>query len=120
MAGARALQRYVDDGSAGVAAARLLVLLYERLDRDLEVAAEAVVEGRIPEAHEALVHAQAIVFELDIALDVEVWDGAHALRRIYRWLDSELIIANMHKDVVRIRGCRSVVGPLLEAWTSAQ
>ena len=70
-------------------------------------------------AHEVLVHAQEIVFELLSALDVDAWEGAAALSDLYTWLLRQLVQANTQQDAARVRHCRSLVEPLAEAWHQA-
>ena len=98
---------------------RLITMLYDRLCRDL-VGAEAAIERRDRGvAHEVLVHAQEIVFELLSALDVDAWDGAPALADLYTWLLKQLVEANTTQDAAKVRHCRSLVEPLAQAWHQA-
>lgn len=97
--------------------ARMLVLLYERLDRDLDQAESALTDGDRYMAHRALLHAQEIVAELDGALDADVWEDAPRLSELYRFLTGRLIAANVGQDVAAVRDCRAVVTPLLETWS---
>lgn len=112
-------RRYVEDGMATIPKPQLLLRLYERLLLDLERAEAAVDERRIEDGHNALVHAQDIVHELNLALDVEVWEGARALRSIYQHLTELLIEANTSKSVAPIRAGTALVVPLRDAWSEA-
>jgi flagellar protein FliS len=116
---ANARNRFVTDGISVVPGGRLLILLYERLVRDLDEATAAISAGSVPDAHEALVHAQAIVDELRYALDPSAWDGAAGLADLYGWLSAQLLTANLRKDAEAVAACRRVVLPLLETWTEA-
>lgn len=99
--------------------ARILVLLYERLQRDLADAEEATVAGDRFRGHRALLHAQEIVTELDAALDATAWSDAAQMSSIYRFLTGRLIAANVNQDLAAIRDCRAVVDPLVETWREA-
>ena len=81
---------------------RLITMLYDRLCRDL-VSAEAAIERQDRTvAHEVLVHAQEIVFELLSALDVDAWEGAPALANLYTWLLRQLVEAGQqYLDALR-------------------
>jgi flagellar protein FliS len=114
-----ARRRFVTDGISVVPGGRLLIMLYERLMRDLDDASAAIASGSVPAAHEALTHGQAIVDELRYALDPAVWDGAHQLGEIYGWLSAQLLDANLRKDAEAVAACRPVVLSLLETWTEA-
>lgn len=111
--------RYAADSLATASPARLLVMLYDRLVRDLVTAEEAVRTGDLATASENLLHAQAIVLELRTNLDLDVWDGARALADVYTYLHGELVTANVRKDADLTARCRRLVEPLREAWRDA-
>jgi len=115
IAGARA--RYQQDGKVIASPARILVLLYARLLRDLDEAEQALLAG--DNAHRPLMHAQEIVDALDLALDRDQWSGAEGLGAIYDHLTGELVGANVDRDVDAVRRCRRIVEPLHEAWDTA-
>ena len=71
--------------------ARLLVMLCERLVLDVTRGRNAQADGDYAEAHRQLLHAQEIVLELRMSLDVKVWDGGPALASIYDFLHAELV-----------------------------
>lgn len=116
---ARLAQRYHSDGMSVTPGPQLVVKLYERLLLDLRRAVTAVDEGSIEASHEQLVHAQDIVFELNLALDVDAWDGGPGLRAIYEHLSAKLVEANVQKSAVLVGECIEVVEPLVEAWQEA-
>jgi flagellar protein FliS len=98
---------------------RLITMLYDRLTRDL-VGAEAALErvDRVA-AHDLLVHAQEIVFELLSSLEVDAWDGARQLATLYTWMLRQLVEANTEQDAAKVHHVRSLVEPLGEAWHAA-
>ncbi|MDQ2677248.1 MAG: flagellar export chaperone FliS [Actinomycetota bacterium] len=102
---------------AVVSPVRLLVMLYDRLIRDLDDAADSIRTGDRPSASFALVHAQEIVTELETALDPDAWDAAAELSSIYVYLQARLVRANLHQDLQAIHDCRVATDPLREAWT---
>ena len=116
---ARLAQRYHQDGMSVTPGPQLVVKLYERLLLDLHRGAQAIGSGSIEAAHEQLVHAQDIVFELNMALDVDAWDGGPPLRSIYDHLSDKLIDANVQKSEALVIECIDVVAPLVEAWQEA-
>lgn len=116
---ARLAQRYHQDGMSVTPGPQLVVKLYERLLLDLRRGAQAIVDDSVEAAHEQLVHAQDIVFELNMALDVDAWDGGPALRSIYEHLSEKLIEANVKKSAPLVNECVDVVDPLVEAWQEA-
>lgn len=111
--------RYAADSVGTASPARLLTMLYDRLVRDLNVAAAAIVTGDGQAAHNELVHAQAIVEELTTSLDVAAWDGGPGLAALYGYLHAELVAANVAKDARRVAACIDLVEPLRDAWHEA-
>lgn len=115
----RAAARFSEDGAGSLSQERLLVMLYERLQRDLHTAADAIRAKDRETAHRTLLHAQEIVSELDGALNHEVWDGAGRLSDVYRYLMDRLIVANVTQDAPAVEECLRVVDPLVATWNEA-
>ena len=114
-----ARSRYAADTVSTASPARLLIMLYDRLVRDLVTAESAASTGDLTTMSSQLVHAQDIILELRTSLDLAVWDGAQGLSDLYTYLHGELVTANVRKDAARIASCRSLVEPLRDAWRSA-
>jgi flagellar protein FliS len=114
-----ARSRYAADTVSTASPARLLIMLYDRLVRDLVTAETAAATGDVTTMSSQLVHAQDIVLELRTSLDLTVWDGAQGLSDLYTFLYGELVTANVKKDAARIATCRGLVEPLRDAWRTA-
>lgn len=99
--------------------AQLLVMLCERLVVDVERAADALRRGEPSEAHAPLLHAQDIVLELNSSLKTDAWDGAAGLASLYDYLYSQLIKANVSKDLATAEDCLALVGTLRDTWREA-
>lgn len=115
----RDVARFADDHLHTATESRLLVMLYERLSIDLARAESALLREDIETSHACLVHAQAIVFELRSALDVDAWEGGPNMAAIYAWLHGELVAANVTKDGSRVSDSRKIVDTLRDAWREA-
>lgn len=98
---------------------RLLVMLYDRLVLDIQRAVDAQHAEDFATAAQQLMHAQEIVLELNSSLRHDVWDGADRLASVYTWLHSELVRANIERDVKITEDCLATVTPLAEAWREA-
>lgn len=98
---------------------RLLVMLYDRLVLDLQRASEAQRAGDHPAASRQLIHAQEIVLELNSSLRLDVWDGANQLASIYGFLHTELVRANVERNVEITESCLGIITPLADAWRQA-
>jgi flagellar protein FliS len=99
--------------------AQLLVMLCERLVVDVERAADALRRGEPSEAHSPLLHAQEIVLELNSSLKADAWAGAAGLASLYGYLHSELVRANMAKDLKAAEDCLGLVIVLRDTWRDA-
>lgn len=99
--------------------AQLLVMLCERLNLDVERAAEALRAGRPADAHAPLLHAQDIVLELNSSLKVDAWDGARSLASLYDFLHGQLVKANVRKDLAITESCLTIVAELRDTWRTA-
>ena len=112
-------ERYLADSIATASPARLLVMLFDRLVLDLSRGEQALLDGNRPEARENLLHAQDIIMELRVTLKPDVWEGAADLDRLYAFVTTELINANVHGDAVKVRQCRDLMEPLRDTWREA-
>jgi flagellar secretion chaperone FliS len=110
---------YMGASVATASPARLLVMLCDRLVLDVRRALDAQLEGRPAEANQQLLHAQEIVLELRSSLREDAFDGASQLGRIYDFLLSELVRANMRKDGEDTRRCLHLTEQLCETWREA-
>ncbi len=110
---------YAREAVTTASPARLLVMLYDRLVRDLVTAQAALAERDLAKASSELLHAQEIVLELRTSLDLTAWEGAAGLADLYTFLHQELVAANVGKDAERVATCREIVEPLREAWQAA-
>ncbi|GAB3216267.1 hypothetical protein GCM10027586_07720 [Kineococcus gypseus] len=112
--------RYLSDSLATASPAALLVMLYDRLVLDLQRAEDAQRVGDRETAHTNLIHAQDIVRELQVGLDVTKWDGGPGLMALYTWMVQELVAANLTGDAERTAAVRvDTAEPLAEAWRQA-
>lgn len=99
--------------------AQLLVMLCERLNLDVERAAEALRTGQPANAHAPLLHAQEIVLELNASLKVDDWSGGPGLAAIYDFLHAQLVKANVAKDLKTTESCLALVVQLRDTWRAA-
>jgi flagellar secretion chaperone FliS len=111
--------RYLADSINTASPGKLLVMLYDRLVRDLVQGEEALRAGDRELAGERITHAQEIILELRTTLDLDAWEGAAGLANVYGWLLTELIGANIARDAGRVAACRALVEPLRDAWREA-
>ena len=99
--------------------AQLLVMLYDRLLLDLHRAHRAQTASEWESASGELLHAQAIIAELQSSLDVEAWEGGPGLMALYVYLGQALVNANIHRDQAITAECIALLEPLRVAWFDA-
>jgi len=110
--------RYVGDAVQTTSPVRLLTMLYDRLVQDLATAETSLSTDPFG-ARRCLDHSLDILSELRASLDVAAWEGGPGLARLYAYLISEVIGANVAGDAARVAACRRIVEPLRDAWHEA-
>lgn len=108
--------RYAREAVTTASPAKLVTLLYDRLLKDLHDAEAGLGARDIQATHNALTHAQDILWEFHSTLDTSVWKEGENLKRIYEWAIDMLMKANMEKNLQRVVDVREVLEPLAEAW----
>lgn len=98
---------------------KLLTMLYDRLLLDLHRAEAAQTAANWQVASEQLLHAQAIVSELQSSLDLTAWDGAEGLFALYTYVNTALVNANITRDSALTRECIAHMEPLRASWHEA-
>ncbi|MEM7342590.1 MAG: flagellar export chaperone FliS [Actinomycetota bacterium] len=111
--------QYQNDGMAASSPPRLLLAVFDRLQRDLNTAIAAISMGQVEPAHRALVNAQDLVLELRLALEDQTWSGASELQALYDYVIDRLVEANLSKDPRLVQDCLAIVVPLAETWVEA-
>ena len=110
-------QQYQQAAATTAGPAQLVLMLYDGALIRLEVARDAIEEGRKAAAHEALVRVQAIVDELAVSLDFDRGgEVARNLAELYDYCSRQLIEANIHKDAGLVRDVEAVIAGLRDAW----
>ncbi|MEM9563286.1 MAG: flagellar export chaperone FliS [Actinomycetota bacterium] len=111
--------RYQADGMSVSSPQKLLLAVFDRLEKDLADSVGAIEGGDVERSHRSLLHAQDLVHELNLALEPEVWPAAAELRQVYEHLLDLLIDANLTKSIDVVRRCQAIVRPLAETWHEA-
>ncbi len=119
MTAQRPRNTYITDSVQTASPQRLLVMLYDRLILDLDRALLAIDATDRSASHDALVHAQDIIAELQASLNVEVWPAGKHLAAVYDYVTERLVEANIKQDVAIVTECRDLLEPLRSAWREA-
>jgi flagellar protein FliS len=110
---------YMDASVATADPVRLLVMLCDRLVLDVQRGLTAQQAGDRQEAHNQLVHAQAIVLELRSSLRPEAFTGGAELAALYDHLFGQLVTANVQQDREVTQHCLTLVQDVAETWRAA-
>ena len=113
------LDRFATGSLDTVSGPRLIVMCYERVERDLTTALEAIASGDIYEVNHALGHAQDLIAEMAALVDPEAWEHSGSLLALYDYLLRVLAVGNVRKDAALIGEARTIVRDLGEAWSGA-
>lgn len=111
--------RYIADSVATASPTKLLLMLFDRLILDLNRGEQALTASDRPAANTHLKHAQDIVTELHVSLNLDVWDGAAGLAAIYAFVETELVNANVRGDAAKVVAIRELMEPLRDTWREA-
>jgi flagellar protein FliS len=98
---------------------QLLVMLYDRLAADVDIAGRSLEARDYLVTNERLQHAQRIVRMLRHSLEPDGFTGGRDLLALYDFLLSHLVEANLRKDAGLVLECAQIIAPLREAWQRA-
>jgi len=111
--------QFVTGGLATASGPQIIAMAFDRLDRDLAGALDAIEAKDIERAHNMLCHAQDLVTELLMMLDLDAWEHAPALASIYQFTLELLTKANLKKNPVEVSQARQLLKNLGSGFTGA-
>lgn len=112
-------ERFTDGALSTASGPKVIVMAYDRLDRDLGGAIDAIERQDIFRAHELLIHAQDLVHELLCMLDLDAWEHAATLADVYRFVGDLLVQANVRKDLQPALHARRLLAELGDGFRQA-
>lgn len=114
-----AMAAYRDHAARTASNEQVLVMLYDALVTDLDIAAQAIAERDFERCSNSLIHAQDILRVLRGALQADAFEGGRQLLELYLFLERHLVQANVTKDAAAVRAAARIVEPLRAAWHQA-
>ncbi|MCL5974094.1 MAG: flagellar export chaperone FliS [Ferrimicrobium sp.] len=96
-----------------------LVMMVDLLDAALLRAERAYEVHDLYEIHCGLKNAQAIVALLRDSLQLDVWEGANDVHRLYEYSLDRLVRSNLYKERELLAEAEAVLRPLMNAWRQA-
>ena len=112
-------ERYAAGSLQTASPSKIVTMCFDRLDRDVAVALEAIEVSDHYGCNAALGHAQDLVAELAGMLDLEAWEHAGALVAVYDYLLRLLAVANTLKDAALVREAQRIVAELGDGFRRA-
>lgn len=109
---------YVEQTSITATPGELLIMLWNAEIKNIKIAIISIRSNRIPEAHEKIMKAQAIIDELIYSLDTR-YEISNELSKLYSFIKSELIAANLKKDVEKLEEILPLVTEMRDTWQEA-
>ncbi|MCL2541328.1 MAG: flagellar export chaperone FliS [Nocardioidaceae bacterium] len=110
---------YQGNSVATATPGQLLVMLFERLVLDCERGLRALIAEDHQAAHTHLVHAQAIVTELQSSLEVDGMPAGRELLSLYGYLQRRLVHANVAHDPSAGKEALLLSRQLCDTWRTA-
>jgi flagellar protein FliS len=98
---------------------RLILMLYQGAIKALKRASVLMERKDFEGKGNALIKAQDIVMELNLALDMNAGDVSVSLRRLYLYVYRRIVEANMEMDKDAINEVTRILENLYEAWEVA-
>ena len=96
-----------------------LVMVIDQLDASLARAQRGYEQNDLYEIHCSLMNAQAIVALLRDSLQLDTWDAAADIYRLYEFAVDRLVRSNLTKDQTLLEEAQEVLLPLMDAWREA-
>jgi flagellar protein FliS len=113
---ATAQQAYRDSAILTAPPERLVVMLYDGVNRFLIQGATALRSGDMTVTNDRLRRAEAIITELRATLDLSQGQVANNLESIYSFCQRHLLEARLKRDPEKIEHVAKLLRELREAW----
>lgn len=111
-----AYQNYHKQEIEGASKGKIVLLLIEGTIKFLRKASKGVDEKNIQEAHNNIIRAENIIYELMSTLNMDAGEISENLMKLYDFMIWQLIEANKDKDKSKIESVINLMIPLRDAW----
>lgn len=107
---------YLKNEIEGATKGKLVLLLYDGAIKFLRQATVFIEKKDIPGAHENIIKAENIIYELMSTLNMEAGEISENLFKIYDYLIWQLIDANKDKNPEKINSSIQILKNIREGW----
>ncbi|MGB9731086.1 MULTISPECIES: flagellar export chaperone FliS [Calditerrivibrio] len=112
----QAQKTYLKNEIEGATKGKLVLLLYDGAIKFINMAVKAIEEKNIVAAHENIIKAENILYELLSTLNMEAGEIAENLFKLYDFAIWQLVEANKTKDVEKLTPVLGILKTLRDAW----
>jgi flagellar protein FliS len=109
-------KNYIKQEVEGATKGKLVLLLYDGAIKFMRISMKHIDDENIPEAHNNIMKAQNIIYELMSTLNMDAGDISKNLMRLYDFMIWQLIEANKEKDKSKIETVINLMDSLRDAW----
>lgn len=112
----QAQKTYLKNEIEGATKGKLVLLLYDGAIKFVNMAIKAIEEKNIVAAHENIIKAENILYELLSTLNMEAGEIAENLFKLYDFTIWQLVEANKTKDKEKLTPVLGILKTLRDAW----
>ncbi|MDU5079724.1 flagellar export chaperone FliS [Tissierella sp. P1] len=111
----QALNQYKQNAVLTATPEELTLMLYEGAIKFMNIGKYSIENKDMEKAHSSLLRAQDIILELNYSLDMN-YDVSKGLRKLYDFVLTKLVDANINKDSKAIEEALTVVNDMRDTW----
>ena len=120
MAQGKPYQAYQNTSVATANQKKLIVMLYDGVNRFLSQAIRSIEANNPEAAHNQLMKGSKIIMELLTTLREETGgEVTQNLKQLYVYCYENLVLANLTKDIEKVRSVQRIMNNLREGWVTA-
>ena len=119
MASVNPMRKYQEQVANTATPGMVTVMLFEEIIKNINLAAKAIDEQNIQDSHDAIIKAENIYLTLDNFLD-ERFEISKNLSRLYQWMASRLVEANIKKDKEILQEVAAFSVEFRDTWKQAE
>lgn len=109
-------KNYIKQEVEGATKGKLVLLLYDGAIKFMRIAVKSIEDENIQDAHNGIMRAQNIIYELMSTLNMEAGDISNNLLKLYDFMVWQLIEANKDKNKEKVEVVIRLMSELREAW----
>ncbi|SHI42900.1 flagellar protein FliS [Clostridium cavendishii DSM 21758] len=98
---------------------QLLLMLVDGAVKFVKIGRQGIVDNDVKKSHEALVRTQDIFSELMVTLDKKAGEWAINMYKVYEFINSELMKANIKKDLKILDAVIPLIEEVRSTWYQA-